>query len=208
MPEITPDALGAPGPGSTKPAAAVPIRASVAQRSGDLVGVADGPFAMVLSSSPRPESSSCAAATSVGELLRRRGYAVRHADQRLFPMVPAGLDDHNYPPTIQALIRDASHADVLVLAGPVHRSAVSGATRNLAELVRSGLKGKAVLPIVAAGSARAHLAGDAFRAELIVQFNATALPPVVVTPELNPDELHARLVKAVEGLVLASEVRL
>jgi NAD(P)H-dependent FMN reductase len=163
--------------------------------------------ALVVSASPRKGSVSAATAIAAGQLLKDKGYLVHHAEQRLLPMVPAGLDGASYPTEITELMEVARRADPIVVAGPVQRSAVSGATRNLVELLCLGMEDKHVLLIVSAGSPRAHMAATAFRADLLVNFGASAHAPVVLTPELDPNELRVRLRDAVEALVAAVEVR-
>jgi NAD(P)H-dependent FMN reductase len=89
-------------------------------------------------------------------------------------------------------------ADAVVLAVPVHRYAVAGLARNVVELLGDAIKGKLVLPIVAAGSRRSTLVAQAFQADLLLNFNCRAMRAVLVSPDVDVEELDRRISQAAE----------
>jgi NAD(P)H-dependent FMN reductase len=120
------------------------------------------------------------------------------------PVVPAGMDNvpgFSYPRGLIHLIDTVVSADAVILGAPVQKNAVSGWARNLVEIIRVGLAEKPVLPIVAAGSVRAHLAGNAFRSDLHGNFDAVASPAVVVSPDVSVDEIRTRINASVTELL-------
>ena len=106
------------------------------------------------------------------------------------------VDDEPGPGAVADAMSLVANADIIVIGAPVHRGAVSGMTRHWCEVFRADLAGRIVIPVVAAGSIRSHLAADAFRADLIINFHALAERPVVVTDDLPHDELSRRLDEA------------
>ncbi len=120
------------------------------------------------------------------------------------PVVPAGLDNvpgFSYPRGLIHLIHTVASADAVVLGAPVQKNAVAGWARNLIEIIREGLAEKLVLPIVAAGSVRAHLVGNDFRSDLHANFDAVALPAVVVSPDVSVDVIRTRIDASVADLL-------
>jgi NAD(P)H-dependent FMN reductase len=160
--------------------------------------------AAVLMTSPRALSFSTQACLRAVDHLNRLNVTSRLFDLRRFPTAPAGLED--YPVEIVMLQGVVKAADVVVIGAPVHRNMVSGWTRNWVELMRASITAKPVLPIVAAGSARGHLAAIAWQADLFTAFDARPVRPVVVHDLLPEDELAERLESAVADLVGAAEV--
>lgn len=119
-------------------------------------------------------------------------------------IAPAGMDKvqgFSYPNGLIHLIESVAAADAVILGAPVHKNAVAGWSRNLVEIMRIGLADKPVLPIVAAGSVRAHLAGSDFRSDLHVNFEAVALPAIVVSPDVPADQIRMRMNAAVSDLL-------
>jgi NAD(P)H-dependent FMN reductase len=163
--------------------------------------------ALVATFSPRAESRSREGAAIATHALHDAGLATEVVDQRSLPLVAAGLDHELYPDAVQDLLTAAEASDAVVLAAPVHRATVSGITRNALELLRSALNDKPVLPVLAAGSARAHLAAETLRADLYLNFRAVPLRAVVITPEVGDDELRERLFDGVAALVRAVVAR-
>lgn len=120
------------------------------------------------------------------------------------PIVPAGMDNvpgFSYPRELIHLIDTVASADAVILGAPVQKNAVSGWARNIVEIIRVGLAEKPVLPIIAAGSVRAHLAGNDFRSDLHGNFNAVALPAVVVSPDVSVDVIRTRINTSVADLL-------
>jgi NAD(P)H-dependent FMN reductase len=165
------------------------------------VTVGDDSFILVVQSSPREESVSSTAAGFVATTLEAEGFVIRYVDQRLLPFVPAGLSDDAYPAEIRATLTIAERASAIVLAVPVHRSAVAGVSRNLVELLRDGIEGKLVLPLVAAGSLRSTLAAQAFQADLLLNFRCEVLRAVLLSPDVDEADLKSRLITAVREFV-------
>ncbi|HTA06712.1 MAG TPA: NAD(P)H-dependent oxidoreductase [Solirubrobacteraceae bacterium] len=153
---------------------------------------------LVIETSPRKESASSTAAASVARMLARSCADVVRASQRELPFVPAGLDYGDYPAEIGKLIGAVDDADAVVLAVPVHRYAVAGLARNVVELLGDAIKGKLVLPIVAAGSRRSTLVAQAFQADLLLNFNCRAMRAVLVSPDVDVEELDRRISQAAE----------
>jgi NAD(P)H-dependent FMN reductase len=161
------------------------------------------PSVVVVGLSPRIGAShqACEAASV---LLIERGADVSFRSTVGMPLVAAGLEDVNgytYPATVSDLVAELSLADGVVLGAAIHRAAVAGISRNWVEVLRTGLAGKPILPIVAAGSIRAQLAAEAFRTDLWQNFDARPLSPVVVT--YQDTKVKERLVRSVDGLVAA-----
>jgi NAD(P)H-dependent FMN reductase len=154
----------------------------------------------VVGLSPRI-GSSWQACRTVQQLFRALEVEVECVTTAGLPVVPAGLDDILVPASVERVLTAVRRADATVLGVPVHRSAVAGVARNWVELLREGLADKPVLPIVSAGSARAQLAAEAFRADLWSNFSARPTRSVLVTPELAQDELVVRLGDAVVTLL-------
>lgn len=120
------------------------------------------------------------------------------------PMAPAGMEKvpgFAYPRGIIHLVDTVASADAVILAAPVQKNVVSGWARNLVEIIRGGLAGKPVLPVVAAGSVRAHLAGNDFRADLHGNFDAFALPAVIVSPDVPAAVIRTRIDASVADLL-------
>src|SRR4051794_16024936 len=128
------------------------------------------PRAFIFTASPREDSLSAHWASKVAEHLETAGISVFQVSQRALPLVPAGLESFEYPDAIHDVLAIAGEADIVVLAAPVQRAAVAGVARNAVELLRSAIEGKPLLPVIAAGSQRSHLAAEAFRADLFVNF--------------------------------------
>lgn len=119
-------------------------------------------------------------------------------------LAPAGMDKvpgFSYSNGLIHLMETVASADAVILGAPVHKNAVAGWARNLVEIMRLGLAEKPVLPIVAAGSVRAHLAGSDFRSDLHVNFDAVALPAVVVSPDVRADQIRIRITASVADLL-------
>jgi NAD(P)H-dependent FMN reductase len=159
------------------------------------------PRVLLASFSPRSTSRSREGAVVAAEMLRAAGAEISLLDQRHTPLVAAGLEDSSYPPTIQNAVDLANRVDALVIAAPVHRATVSGVTRNAIELLRGGIEGKPVLPVLAAGSPRAHLAAQSLRADLFLNFRAVPLPAILITPELDDSELRNRLNRGILSML-------
>ncbi len=159
------------------------------------------PLVLVFEASPRLDSRSTYWATHLVELLTARGVTVSRAAQRLLPLVPAGVDEADYPGEVRAVLRVAERADAIVLAAPVHRNAVSGVARNAIELLRDGIESKPVLPLIAAGSQRAHLAAEALRGDLFLNFGCVPLRPVVASDDVDLGEMASRVARAAEALL-------
>lgn len=156
---------------------------------------------LVLKTSPRAESRSARAADTLAARLEAGGLRVEVAEQRMLPLVAAGLERDDYPAAIRELAGQADRAAAIVVAAPVHRGAISGVARNLLELLRDGLAGKPALGIVAAGSARAHLVGNTLRSDLFLNFDAMSHRPIIVTPQDEPTALEARIEAAAIALL-------
>jgi NAD(P)H-dependent FMN reductase len=161
------------------------------------------PRVAILSLSPRVGRSFLACRQAV-RILEDAAVSATFASTVDVPLVAAGLDDvpgHTLPAEVTALADLLGDANAVVVGAPVHRSAVAGISRNWIELLRAGLVTKPVLPLVAAGSVRAHLAATAFQSDLLLNFETRAMAPVVLTPELSDDEVEQRLVAALGDLV-------
>ena len=148
---------------------------------------------MFISTSPRPDGLSASAArrSAVSVCSTYDTYFLYTSD---LPFAAVGVDDlASEWVQLDELIASAS---VVVLAAPVHRSRVAGYTYHVVEHLRSGLVGGKVIPIVAAGSERAHLAAVEFRNILWSNFGAEPTEPIVVTDDLGADELDQRFAAA------------
>lgn len=161
--------------------------------------------ALVFTTSPRAGRSE-AGAREVAAALRARGVDVAVARQADLPIVAAGLDAGAYPPAITSLLATAAEADVLCLAGPVHRSRVSGLLRNAVELLRDELEGKPVAVVIGAGSDRAHLAADDLRGDLYLNFRCTPVGALVVTKRLDADETKLRAATLADALIAHTRI--
>jgi NAD(P)H-dependent FMN reductase len=138
-------------------------------------------------------------------VLTERGATVSFCSTVDMPLVPSGMDDvvgFSYPKEITDVAEVVRSADAVVLGVPVQQSAVSGVARNWVELFRSEIEGKPVLPVVAAGSDRSHLAAVQFQAELFTHFGAAPVKPVVVTSATPLAEILDRLVDATDDLLV------
>lgn len=159
------------------------------------------PDVLLLKTSPRRESRSALCAERAADRLRSRGVRVVSFWQRELPLVPADTRADAYPGEIRRLLDVASTVRGVILACPVQKNAISGATRNAVELIRDGLVGKPVLPVVAAGSQRGHLAAEALRADLFVNFEAAPLRAVVTSPDIDELDVARRIDDAVDAFI-------
>lgn len=158
----------------------------------------NGPCVVLLRTSPRPQSASFEHAVRLGELVRQAGGRAVVVDTSILPPCIAAAE--TLPDAWAEVAGVVGAADAVVVACPVHRQAVSGWTRNCVEVLRSELDGKPMIVIAAAGSPRGHIAGEAFVADLLVNFGAEARPaPIVVTPDAT--DLDERIVDAASWLL-------
>ncbi len=121
------------------------------------------------------------------------GADVKQLDARALPAVFADQEPATFPSAVAEAVDLARSADVIIIGGPVFRSAVSGFTRHVFEVLRDGLDGAVVVPILGAGSARSTLVGDNVRADLILNFGARSPAAIVVSPDLDGEDLTIRI---------------
>jgi NAD(P)H-dependent FMN reductase len=152
---------------------------------------------LVLTTSPQRESMSTWGCSVVAAELSSRGATILSVTA---PVVAAGLDDDKYGDDVGGLLRDAADATAIVLGVPVHRSGVSGFSRNTAELLRGPISRKPVLVVAAAGSMRGHLAAHYFRGDLSLNFGANVTDVVVLSPDQDAVDLRGRLCSAATNL--------
>lgn len=162
---------------------------------------------VIVGLSPRV-GSSLHACTTARQLLRGLGVDAALLSTVGLEIVPAGVDDHPIPAAVRSVLDAVANADAVVLGAPIHRSSLAGVSRNWIELMREGLAGKAVLPIVSAGSPRAQLAGESFRIDLWSNFSALPTRSVLVTPELGQEEMVVRLGDALFELLKTASAQL
>lgn len=168
----------------------------------DLLSRVPSSAVVVLCTSPRRDSRSSQVARTIAGLVGRQyPVPVIVVDLVDLPLVPLVEREVDYPPVWREVLGLLRRVDRLVLAAPVHRNRVAGLTRHVLEIGRDGLAGASVLPVVAAGSSRSHLAAERLRAELLSDFRATPLPAVVITPDMTREAVLERSAAAADLLV-------
>lgn len=151
------------------------------------------PHSVLALSTSRADGRSTAALKQLAGEAAARGADVTSVVARDLPLVFPDQDAATFPDAVRRVVDLAKAVDVIAIGMPVFRAEVAGFTRHWVELLRDGVKGTVVVPIVAAGSARSTLVGNTVRADLIVNFDARPTAAIVVSPELEDAELTIRI---------------
>lgn len=144
---------------------------------------------VVLCTTPDPGQTSLACQRAGSLLESMLGTKVTLVDCSRLPVVAAGSPLDAGCDGLTETRCAIAEADLVVVGTRVVRSQVAGWCRNWIEVFRTELAAKTVIPIVAAGSVRATLVGDAFRSDLFVNFATHPTRPVVFCENGSTEEL-------------------
>ena len=205
--------FGSALPGATivsPPSLLDPATASLADQRIPPPSVGDGrrprPTLVIVETSPREESVSRRTARRAAGMAEDFGLESVCIDLRRLAPVAAAADAP--APEWRQVAAVVAQADGLLIAAPVHRSQLSGATRNMVEELRASVADKPTVVLAAAGSRAATVAAEQFVADLFVNFSVDVRrQPVLVYPGVT--DLDKRLSDALKWLVeriLASAV--
>jgi NAD(P)H-dependent FMN reductase len=152
----------------------------------------------LLDTSPR-DGASAAALQQVVALLETEGVSTTRFAQRTMGVVGPGCADFGGSVAHAEMAASVAASRGVVIGGPVICGRVAGLTRNVVEVLNAELRTKPLLLVVAAGSARAHLAAVEFGADLWASFGTVPVPPVVISPDAG--DCDARLRAGVAALL-------
>ena len=131
----------------------------------------------------------------VAPALERAGATTACTDMAdLPPVLCDGRDLADYPPAYAELVAALEAADGCVWACPVYCYSVSGASKNLLDIVGRGLTAAPVAIVSASGSPRSHLAARHLVEAMADEFGALVLPgQVQVSNDLEAPDLAERV---------------
>jgi NAD(P)H-dependent FMN reductase len=146
----------------------------------------------VITSSANSQSLSRALAQQVVAAIRATGATCHVWDIRDLP--PTWCDGRSladYPAEYGALHQQLRQADGVIWAVPIYGAAVSGASKNVLDIIGDAFSGKPVAVVSAAGGPRSYLAIKEFMIAMVFEFRAYLFPYTVQIHDAAELEAHA-----------------
>lgn len=134
----------------------------------------------VIASSANAQSLSQTLARHVVNALHANGAHCHVWDIRALPQVWCdGRNLADYPAAYIEMHHQLSRADGVIWAVPIYGAAVSGASKNVLDIVGGAITGKPVAVVSAAGGPRSYLAIKEFMIAMLFEFRAFLAPYTV-----------------------------
>ena len=146
----------------------------------------------VIASSANAQSLSQTLARQVATALTATGATCQVWDIRDLP--PTWCDGRSladYPAAYGDLHQQLRQADGVVWAVPIYGAAVSGASKNVLDIIGDAFTGKPVAVVSAAGGPRSYLAIKEFMIAMLFEFRAYLFPYTVQIHDAAELETHA-----------------